>query len=248
MRIAFLTTSVPLYLPSLFERVLNVYEDQTAGVFLVPPLGDGQMMGGPLRYYATFGLMASLHLLARTLRAKARGETIRAVCQRHGVLCESVPAVNDPLFLRRLRSLGTDLVVSVSCPQIFRKPLIELPARGTINVHGSILPAYRGVSPAFWMMANGERRAGVSAFFVNEGIDAGDLCGQRVFDLQPDDTLDRFLQRSKQEAAELVVDVLRQVENGTVDRTPLDITNGSYYSWPTRAAVRRLLAGGRRLW
>ena len=248
MRIAFLTTSVPLYLPSLFERVLNVYEDQTAGVFLVPPLGDGQMMGGPLRYYATFGLMASLHLLARTLRAKARGETIRAVCQRHGVLCESVPAVNDPLFLRRLRSLGTDLVVSVSCPQIFRKPLIELPARGTINVHGSILPAYRGVSPAFWMMANGERRAGVSAFFVNEGIDAGDLCGQRVFDLQPDDTLDRFLQRSKQEAAELVVDVLQRVENGTVDRTPLDITNGSYYSWPTRAAVRRLLAGGRRLW
>jgi len=248
MRIAFLTTSVPLYLPSLFERVLNVYEDQTAGVFLVPPLGDGQMIGGPLRYYATFGLMASLHLLARTLRAKARGETIRAVCQRHGVLCESVPAVNDPLFLRRLRSLGTDLVVSVSCPQIFRKPLIELPARGTINVHGSILPAYRGVSPAFWMMANGERRAGVSAFFVNEGIDAGDLCGQRVFDLQPDDTLDRFLQRSKQEAAELVVDVLQRVENGTVDRTPLDITNGSYYSWPTRAAVRRLLAGGRRLW
>ena len=248
MRIAFLTTSVPLYLPSLFERVLNVYEDQTAGVFLVPPLGDGQMMGGPLRYYATFGLMASLHLLARTLRAKARGETIRAVCQRHGVLCESVPAVNDPLFLRRLRSLGTDLVVSVSCPQIFRKPLIELPSRGTINVHGSILPSYRGVSPAFWMMANGERRAGVSAFFVNEGIDAGDLCGQRVFDLQPDDTLDRFLQRSKQEAAELVVDVLQRVENGTVDRTPLDITNGSYYSWPTRAAVRRLLAGGRRLW
>jgi hypothetical protein len=56
------------------------------------------------------------------------------------------------------------------------------------------------------------------------------------------------LQRSKQEAAELVVDVLQQVENGTVNRTPLDITNGSYYSWPTRAAVRRLLAGGRRLW
>ena len=248
MRIAFLTTSVPLYLPSLFERVLNVYEDQTAGVFLVPPLGEGQMMGGPLRYYATFGLMASLHLLARTLRAKARGETIRAVCRRHGVLCESVPSVNDPVFLRRLRSLGTDLIVSVSCPQIFRKPLIELPSRGTINVHGSILPSYRGVSPAFWMMANGERRAGVSAFFVNEGIDAGDLCGQRVFDLQPDDTLDRFLQRSKQEAAELVVDVLRQVDNGTVTRTPLDITNSSYYTWPTRAAVRRLLAGGRRLW
>ena len=69
-----------------------------------------------------------------------------------------------------------------------------------------------------------------------------------MFELRPEDTLDQFLQRSKHEAAELVVDVLRQVENGTVTRTPLDIKQGSYYSWPTRAAVRRFLAGGRRLW
>jgi|SRR5436190_5682782 len=250
MRIAFLTTSVPLYLPTLFDRVLGEYEGETAGVFLVPPLGDGQVMGSAaLRYYATFGLAASLCLVARTVRAKVRGETLRGVCRRHGVLCESVPLVNDPQFLRRLRSLGVDLIVSISCPQIFKKPLLELPSRGTINVHGSILPAYRGVSPAFWMIANGERQAGVSAFFVNnESIDAGDLCGQRVFDVGPDDTLDQFLQHSKHEAAELVVDVLRQVENGTVSRMPLDISNGSYYSWPDRAAVRRFRAAGRRLW
>src|SRR5205814_400023 len=152
MRIAFLTTSIPLYLPTLFDRVLADYGDQTAGVFLVPPLGEGQMMGSaPLRYYATFGLLASLHLLARTVRPKARRETMGAVCRRHGVLCESVPSVNDPAFLQRLRSLGVDLIVSISCPQLFKRPLIDLPSRGTINVHGSILPAYRGVSPAFWM-------------------------------------------------------------------------------------------------
>lgn len=249
MKVAFLTTSVPLYLPALFDRVLDVYEDQTVGVFEVPPLLDGQTIASaPMTYYTTFGLLACLHLIARTVGAKLRGQSIASVCRRHRVVNEKVASVNDPGFLRRLHSLGTDLVVSVSCPQIFRKPLIELPSRGCINVHGSILPAYRGVNPAFWMMANGETQAGVSAFFVNERIDAGELCGQRVFELRPDETLDQFVHRSKSEAAELVVDVLGQVEDGTVTRTPLDVSKGSYYSWPTREAVRRFRNAGRRLW
>jgi hypothetical protein len=61
------------------------------------------------------------------------------------------------------------VIVSVSCPQIFKKELIELPARGCLNVHGASLPQYRGVMPSFWMLANGERQAGVSVYFVKRG-------------------------------------------------------------------------------
>ena len=136
----------------------------------------------------------------------------------------------------------------MSCPQIFKKPLIELAPRGCLNIHGAILPAYRGVMPSFWMLAHDEREAGVSIFFVNEDIDAGELCGQRTFEIGPDETLDAFLRRSKRIAADLLLEVLAALEEGRVPRTPLDLSKGSYYSWPDREAVGAFRANGRRVW
>jgi len=156
--------------------------------------------------------------------------------------------VNAQAFLEELVALRPDVVVSVSCPQIFERSLIDLPRKGCLNVHGSILPSYRGIMPSFWMLANGERQAGVSIYFVNEQIDAGDLCGQRTFDIDPNGSLDEFLRRSKALAADLLIEVLRAIEQDYVTRTPLDLTKGSYYSWPDRQAVERFRASGRRLW
>jgi methionyl-tRNA formyltransferase len=138
--------------------------------------------------------------------------------------------------------------VSVSCPLIFRTPLIELPPRGILNIHGAILPHYRGVMPSFWMLANGETKAGVSIYFVNEAIDAGEVAGLRIFDIEADDTLDSFLRRSKGIAAELLLEVLGRMDDETVERRPLDLAAGSYYSWPDRGAVERFRAAGRKLW
>ncbi len=159
-----------------------------------------------------------------------------------------VADVNDPAFHGRLRELDVELIVSVSCPQIFEPSLIELPRRGCLNVHGAILPEYRGVMPSFWMLVNGETTAGVSVFYVNEDIDAGDLCGQRTFAIEPGESLDEFLRRSKAVAAELLVDVIRKIEDGSVARTPIDLSKGSYFSWPDRATVRRFRAAGGRIW
>jgi methionyl-tRNA formyltransferase len=248
MNVVFLTTDDPIYLPSFFDRVLSVREDTTA-VFIVPPLYKNQSIrDAAWRYFRTFGAAAVVSLTVRTVRAKIRGESIAGVCKRHEVHCETIRNVNDPLFLDRLRQLGTSLIVSVSCPQIFHKPLIELPSQGCLNIHGAILPEYRGVMPSFWMLANGEKQAGVSIFFVNEDIDAGDLCGQRIFEIREHETLDEFLRRSKAISAQLLLEVLSEIESGSVSRTPLDLSAGSYYSWPTREAVRRFRAAGRRIW
>src|SRR5207244_2548049 len=104
---------------------------------------------------------------------------------------------------------------------------------------------YRGVMPSFWMLANGEKQAGVSIYWVNEAIDAGDRCGLRVFAVEPAETLDGFIRRSKAIAAELLIDVVAKVEAGTGTREPLDLSGGSYFSWPDAAAVSRFRAAGR---
>jgi methionyl-tRNA formyltransferase len=248
MNIVFLTTDDPIYLPSFFERVLAAHGDSSS-VFVVPPLYKNQTaLQAAWRYLRTFGFGATWTLTTRTLGARVRRRSIATVCAQRDVPCEPIRDVNDSAFLDRLRSMGTELIVSVSCPQLFAGPLIDLPARGCLNVHGALLPEYRGIMPSFWMLANDEKRAGVSIFFVNQDIDAGELCAQRTFEIRPGETLDEFLGRSKAIAAKLLLDVLEDIENATASRAPLDLSLGSYYSWPDRAAVRRFHATGRRLW
>jgi methionyl-tRNA formyltransferase len=245
----FLTTEDPIYLPAFFERVLAARASDIEAVYVVPPLYKKQTaVDAAFRYWRTFGLAATFRLTGRILQSKARRQSIEAVCQRHHVRYSLIPDVNEPSFLDRVRKQDADVLISVSCPQIFKKPLIKLPARGILNIHGAILPQYRGVMPSFWMLANGEKQAGVSIYFVNELIDAGALCGQRIFDISPDDTLDSFLRRSKAIAADLLLEILAKMEEGDVPTSPLDLSKGSYYSWPDASAVKRFRAAGRRLW
>jgi methionyl-tRNA formyltransferase len=248
VNVVFLTVDDPLYLPSFYERVL-VERSDIAAVFVVPPLYKGQgNREAALRYLDTFGAHAAFSLGLRIAGAKFRRQSIEHVARRHGVLCEPVANVNEESFLERLRGLETDLIVSVSCPQLFDRPLIELPSRGCLNIHGALLPEYRGVLPSFWMLANGETVGGVSIFYVDDKIDAGELCGQRSFEIRSGEALDSFVRRSKAESAELLLEVLGEIDEGSVARIPLDLSAGSYYSWPDRGAVRRLHAAGHSLW
>ena len=206
------------------------------------------------RYVRAFGLHNFAVLAARTLKAKLDDRfgtgagSLRRVARRFGVRCVQAEDVNDPGFLSHLRELGTDLIVSVSCPQIFRRPLIDLPPRGCLNMHGALLPKYRGIAPSFWMMANGEREAGVTLFFVNENIDAGEVVAVERFSIEPTETLEAFILRSKGIACELLLRTLDRIERGTVETSPLDTKNGSYFGFPTRDDYRRFRAHGRKLW
>jgi methionyl-tRNA formyltransferase len=249
MRVVFLTPDDPIYLPAFFDRVLGRRTGEADRVYIVPPLyRDQSKRAAAWRYYRTFGFVASVALAQKILQAKLSRRSVSAVCELYGIPCEEVADVNAEEFLGQLVALRPDLIVSVSCPQIFKRDLIELPAKGCLNVHGALLPDYRGVMPSFWMLANGETQAGVSVHFVDERIDAGELCGQRIFRIEAEDTLDEFLRRSKRIAADLLVETLERVESGAVERRRIDLTEGSYYSWPDRQAVERFAAAGRRLW
>lgn len=249
LRIAFLTTEDPIYLPAFFEKVLAKYGRQSSYVFSVPPLYHEQTIWQAFwRYFQTFGWQGVLGLTTRVMWSKLRQQSIANVCKQRKVKFEMVDDVNAPSFIHELERLQINLVVSVSCPQLFKNPLINLPSLGCLNIHGAILPHYRGIMPSFWMMVNGETQAGVSIYYVNEKIDAGDLCGQRVFDIRPDETLHCFLYRSKGIAADLLLDVLRSIERGTITRELINLSEGSYYSWPNADDVRRFRENGRKLW
>ena len=249
MRISFLTTDDPIYLPAFFDRVLAKRARETQAVYIAPPLYKKQTpLQAAWRYYRTFGANVFVRLGAEVLRAKVKKQSIASACQRYGVPCEEVADVNAPAFLEHLRQAGPDLLISASCPQIFKKPLIELPPKGILNIHGAILPQYRGVMPSFWMLANQEKQAGVTIYFVNEKIDAGEVCGQRIFEIKPRESLDQFIRRSKMIAADLLGEVLEKIARGKPALRPINLAEGSYYSWPTAKAYRQFRQAGHKVW
>jgi methionyl-tRNA formyltransferase len=249
MKLAFLAADDPIYLPSLFETVLSEVGAETECVYVVPPLYKGQ---GPAkaawRYYKTFGPSAVIWMLRQVGKAKATRRSIKHVCARHGVAHAVARDVNAPAFVDELERLQLDVIVSVSCPQIFRARLLDTPAIGCLNIHGALLPEYRGIMPSFWMLANGERRGGVTVYFMNEALDAGDVAAQRAVDIPPEESLDGYLRRSKAVSADLLLEVLGLIREGTVAREPMEMAHGSYYSWPDPEAVRRFHRTGHKLW
>jgi methionyl-tRNA formyltransferase len=254
MRIAVLTTDDPFYLPAFFDRLLEKRGGDVACVYVCAPVYKGETRLSMVRKYArTFGWCNAVRLARRVLRAKV-GSALRLglwsvadACRRHGVASEPCENVNAEAFRRTLEEQGVDVILSVSCPQIFRKKLIELPRLGCLNIHGADLPEYRGVMPSFWMLADGLEQAAVTIFYVNAGVDTGDVAGKRRFPIEPADSLDSFLRRSKREACDLALETLDRIENDGITPEPL-VGEGSYFGWPARADYERFRRAGRRLW
>jgi len=260
MRVTFLTTDEPLYLPRFFQEALDALSGDghefTAAI--VPPIYKGttkrQLM---LRYFKVFGPAEFLRLSAGVAWSKlmdrlgmsgrgGRWYSLEGFFKDRGVPHFALADMNSPEGLAAVRETKPDLLVSVSCPQIFGRELAGSAPLGCLNLHGSILPDYRGVMPSFWMLANGEKKAGVTLFFVNDKIDAGDILVQRVFDIRDDDTLDSFIRRSKSIGAESVVEGIKKVAEGGYETRPIDCTKGRYFGWPDGKAVGRFRAAGRK--
>lgn len=89
--------------------------------------------------------------------------------------------VNSSNALQLIKSLNPEVLISAAYPQIFKKPLLDIPPRGAINFHPSLLPRCRGAHPHYWCLASGEKLGGVSAHYMTEQIDGGDIIAQRSF-------------------------------------------------------------------
>lgn len=85
-------------------------------------------------------------------------------------------SINKPANVDSLKSLNPDIVVIIAGNQIIKKAILDVPRYGVINAHSSLLPAYKGLMPTFWVLKNGEEKTGVTVFFLTEGIDAVVVC------------------------------------------------------------------------
>lgn len=130
--------------------------------------------------------------------------------------------VNAPESLAALAGLKPDVIVVVAYGQILRAPLLAIPPLGCLNVHGSLLPKYRGAAPIQWAVANGERVTGVSTMYLNERMDAGDVILRREIEVEDEDTGGSLHDKLAVLGAEALVETLRLVRAGCAPRMPQD--------------------------
>ncbi len=133
-----------------------------------------------------------------------------------------------------LRELAPELTVVVAYGRILPGTLLSVPKYGTINIHGSLLPKYRGAAPIQWAVVDQEPLTGVSAMYLAEEMDAGDVIERRETEIMAGETAGELYHRLAKIGAELLVAVIEKIGNGTAERTPQDHEKATFAPMLTR--------------
>ncbi|MGN0399874.1 MAG: methionyl-tRNA formyltransferase [Blautia sp.] len=158
-------------------------------------------------------------------KPKGRGKTLMPTPVKEVALIHHIPVlqpvkVREPEFVEHLRNMEPDVIVVAAFGQIISRDILELPKYGCINVHASLLPAYRGAAPIQWSVINGDRESGVTIMRMNEGLDTGDMMDKVVVPLASDETGGSLFDKLSHAGAGLCVKVLEDLEAGRVVYTP----------------------------
>ncbi len=158
-------------------------------------------------------------------KPKGRGHKLQAPAVKELALAHGLP-VFQPDTLRteeaqeQIRALAPDVIVVAAYGKLLPKSVLEAPKFGCINVHGSLLPKYRGAAPIQWTVIHGEKTAGVTTMYMAEGMDTGDMLLKVETPVGPEETAGELFDRLKLLGAKLLGDTLEQLELGTLRRTP----------------------------
>lgn len=125
---------------------------------------------------------------------------------------------NNVEFLEEIKKLNPDLICVVAYGKILPQELLDIPKYGCINVHGSLLPNYRGAAPIQWAVLNGDKTTGITTMFMNAGMDTGDMLLKQEVEIGEDETTGELWERLSKIGGDLLVKTLKEIENKTAPR------------------------------
>lgn len=153
---------------------------------------------------------------------------VKAFAMEKGLPVFQPKNFKDPETVEELRSLRPTLIVVVAYGRILPQSVLDVPEKGAINMHASILPELRGAGPIQWSILQHMEETGVTAMYLSAGMDEGDIIEIRRTPIDPMETGAELMERIGQIAAGLAVDTIAAIEAGTATRTPQDHTRATY--------------------
>ncbi len=155
--------------------------------------------------------------------------SVADLAAERGVPVRVVPSLDDPADEARIRVLAPDFLFSFYFRKMIPAGILSIPSRGALNMHGSLLPEFRGRSPVNWAILKGASRTGASLHYMVGKPDAGDLVDQEAVPIGLDDDALTVARRVGDAAVAVLARAWPRLKAGTAPRTPLDLTKGSYF-------------------
>lgn len=160
---------------------------------------------------------------------------VKVVALDHGIPVYQPTTFREDGVYEELRALAPDLIVAVAYGKILPQRVLDIPALGCINIHGSLLPDLRGAAPVQWAVLQDYAETGVSAMYLNAGMDEGDVIDVRKTQIGPNETAGELMDRLAILGAELLKDTVRRIADGTAERHPQDNAKATYAPMLTKA-------------
>lgn len=157
-------------------------------------------------------------------KPKGRGMKLVASPVKEFAISKNIPVYQPEKvrknveFIDEIKKLNPDVICVVAYGKILPKEILDIPRLGCINVHGSLLPKYRGAAPIQWAVLNGDKKTGITTMYMNEGMDTGDMILKQEVEIGENETTGELWDRLSKIGAELLVETLKQVEAGTAPR------------------------------
>ena len=200
MRLVFMGT--PAFAATCLEAVLAT-EHELAGVYTKPDTPKNRGM-------------------------KRIPSEVKVLAQAHGIPVFQPESFREDEAVETLRALAPDLIIAVAYGKILPQRVLDIPPLGCINIHGSILPALRGSAPVQWAVLQDLPETGVTAMYLNAGMDEGDIIDVRTTPIGENETAGELMERLAPIGAALLKDTLAAIAAGTVSRRPQDPALASY--------------------
>ena len=121
----------------------------------------------------------------------------------------------NTVFINEIKALKPDVICVVAYGKILPQEILDIPPKGSINVHGSLLPKYRGAAPIQWAVLNGDKETGVTTMYMGAGMDTGDMILKEKVQIGEDETTGELWDRLSKIGAKLLIETLKQIESGT---------------------------------
>lgn len=155
--------------------------------------------------------------------------SVAEAAARHNIPVYTPDNINHPLWVEKIRELKPDVLFSFYYRDILSADILDVPASGCFNLHGSLLPKYRGRVPTNWAIINGETETGVTLHYMTPGIDDGDIVAQQNVSIDANDTAQTLSNKQVAAAGKMLDVCLPAIKDGSVKRTPQNNDEASYF-------------------
>lgn len=166
-------------------------------------------------------------------RPKGRGQhlaksPVKVYAEEHDLPVYQPEKIKTAEFTEKLRQMQPDLIIVVAFGQILSQEILDIPKFGCINVHASLLPRWRGAAPIHWSIIGGDTETGVTTMYMDAGLDTGDMILKAKTAITPEMTTAQLHDALMMQGADLLIETIQSIENGTVSRKKQDSSLSCY--------------------